>query len=139
MPIHISNIGAEGYIASYVTQTTSCGDINNPWVLTVDEGQRINITLIDFTSINAKEHEENNDKCMVYATIRDTKNTVKNVVCGGGQTKITPVFMSTSNSVEIQLVYNQQQKTEQQFLLKYTSKLKFLFLFNRRFLYNQIV
>ena len=131
MPIQISNVGAEGYIASYVTQTTSCGDFNNPWVLTVDEGQRINITLIDFTSINAKEHIDNNEICIVYATIRDVKSIVRNVVCGGGQTKTTPVFMSASNSVEIHLVYpvNKQQKTEHIFLLKYSSKLKFYICF----------
>ena len=124
MPIPITNVGTEGYIANYVTEKTSCGDADNPWLLTVDEGQRINITLIDFASYDTSENEEISNKCVVYATIRDGNGAVRNVVCGGGLKHIAPVFMSSSNSVEIQLVnkVNVQQKTERQFLLKYSSK-----------------
>ena len=125
-PILITNFDTEGYIASYVTQKTGCGGTNNPWLLTVDEGQRINITLIDFASKNDKEENENDENvCIVYATIRDGQSAVRNVICGGGPKKITTVFISTSNSVEIQLVskVNQQQKTDAQFLLKYSSRL----------------
>ena len=125
MSVPVTNVGTEGYIASYVTQKTSCGDTDNPLLLTVDEGQRINITLIDFASSDTNSNEEIDSKCVVYATIRDGMGTVRNVVCGGGAKKIAPVFMSTSNSIEIQLVGKtiQQQRGERQFLLKYSSKL----------------
>ena len=107
-----------------MTEKTGCGDSDNPWLLTVDEGQMINITLIDFANTNKNENDETSNKCIVYAIIRDGKGAVRNVVCGGGPRKIVPVFMSTSNRVEIQLVnrLNQPNKAEGQFLLKYSSK-----------------
>ena len=121
MPIRITDVGTEGYIANYVTEKTSCGDADNPLLLTVDEGQRINITLIDFASYDSNGNEEASSECIVYATIRDGNGAVRNFVCGGGPKQILPVFVSTTNNVEIQLV-NQQKTAERQFLLKYTSR-----------------
>ena len=127
MPKPITNTGPEGYISSYVTEKTSCGDSDNPWLLTVDDGQRINITLIDFVSSETKDSEDTDNKCVVCATIRDGKSTVRNIICGEGNKHIAPVLISSSNNVEIQLFVgkvNQQQKAERQFLLKYSTKFR---------------
>ena len=122
----IHQVNSEGYISSYVTQKTGCGDSDNPWLLTADVGQRINITLIDFAAATENGSDEDDSQCNVYATIRDNRGTaVVNTVCGGQKKKLIPVFISTSNSVEIKLVGKsiQQGYNEGQFLLKFTSKL----------------
>ena len=124
-PITLTNIGTEGYISSYITQKTSCGDKDNPWLISADIGQRINITLIDFVNIGSKDSgEEANYKCTVYGTIRDGNGAVTNTVCGGSGKKIIPVFLSTSNSIEVRLISKpvQQNSNDGHFLLKYTSK-----------------
>jgi len=37
-----------GVLASVVTLETGCGGPDCPWLVRVDDGQRVNITLIDF-------------------------------------------------------------------------------------------
>ena len=122
----IHQVNSEGYISSYVTQKTSCGDSDNPWLLSADVGQRINITLVDFAITTGNSNDKNDFQCDVYAIIRDGSSTaITNTVCGGQKKNIVPVFISTSNSVEIKLVGKsiQQGNNEGQFLLKFTSKL----------------
>ena len=134
-PISLTNFGDEGYISSFITQKTSCGDSNNPWLLTADIGQRINITLIDFVSDGLGDNNEKDYKCIVYGTIRDESSAVTNTVCGGSGKKIVPAFLSASNIVEIRLVGKAIQfgSSEGQFLLKYISKYdhKYLLLYLR--------
>ena len=124
MPLKVIPIGVEGYISSFVTQQTDCGDSDNPWLLTTDIGQIINITLIDFASPTSGEYEEKGHSCVVYATIREENGAVTSTVCGGQGRRVSAVFLSASNSVEIRLASKiiQQGSGERHFLLKYTSK-----------------
>ena len=84
-------------------------------------GQRINITLIDFTTDQLLKRETEGNVCLVYATIREGNGAVTHTVCGGRKQKVVPVFMSISNSVEIRIVTKLKQinNNEAQFLLKY--------------------
>ena len=108
-------------MSSFVTQQTGCGNADNPWLLRVGHGQRINITLIDFTSANSEYQSENDHLCNVYATIKDGNGAVAHTVCGGRGKKVTPVFMSVTNNVEIKITSKSNQaKNDGQFLLKYT-------------------
>ena len=45
---HVRITSAAGYIASVVSEETGCGTGQTPWIIEEQEGQRINITLIDF-------------------------------------------------------------------------------------------
>ena len=122
----ISSDNAEGYIASSVTKSTGCGDASRPWMLTAGVGQRINITLIDFANSESSDRSDASYECVVYATIQDGDGGITHTVCGGGQKRVTPVFLSSSNAIEIRLVGKSIQKNnnEGQFLLKYTGKLE---------------
>ncbi len=42
-------VDTEGYIASIVTSQSGHGSADCPWKLTTKSGQRLNITLIDYT------------------------------------------------------------------------------------------
>ena len=45
---HVRITSTAGYIASVVSEETGCGTGQTPWIIEEQEGQRINITLIDF-------------------------------------------------------------------------------------------
>ena len=85
-------------------------------------GQRINITLIDFANSESSDRSNEDYECIVYATVKDGDGGITHTVCGGGHKKVTPVFLSSSNTIEIRLVGEsiQQNNNEGQYLLKYT-------------------
>ena len=121
VPVALTNVKAEGYLSSFVTQQTGCGNTESPWLLKVGQGQTINITLIDFTSTNSEYPLENDHLCNVYATIKDGNGAVTHTVCGGRGRKVTPVFMSVTNNVEIKIASKlAPAKNDGQYLLKYT-------------------
>ena len=92
----------------------------------VGHGQRINITLIDFTSANSEYQSSNDHLCNVYATIKEGNGAVTHTVCGGRERKVTPVFMSVTNNVEIKIISKSTRgKNEGHFLLKYTGMYTF--------------
>ncbi len=43
-----------GFLSSWVTQQTQCGNVDYPWLIQVPEGQRINLTLYDFGGTHSK-------------------------------------------------------------------------------------
>ncbi len=51
--------GPSGYISSVVTTESGFGSEACPWVIRVDSGQRINITLLDFTLATTKANGYN--------------------------------------------------------------------------------
>lgn len=51
--------GTSGYLSSLITAESGFGSEACPWVIRVDSGQRINITLLDFTLATAKTNGYN--------------------------------------------------------------------------------
>ncbi len=43
-------VAKHGYLSSMVAQTSGCGNPTTPWILEAKPGQRINITLHDYTA-----------------------------------------------------------------------------------------
>ncbi len=64
----------EGYIASTTTEKTGCGNIDTPWLITAEPGQRINITLWDFDVVSQVVTSRGPgglpSPCHVYAIIK---------------------------------------------------------------------
>ena len=111
-----------GWIASIVTQETGCGTVSHPWVINVPKGQRINVTLYDFSpekryKTNQMEYELDTHVCREYALIQEVSTEWNSVVCGGGK-RVQNVYTSKSNSLEIQVT----NKDKRQFLLYYEGK-----------------
>ena len=117
----ISNLATEGYLSSHIAQQTGCGNSDHPWLLQAGIGQKINITLFDFTNDQAAIQETDTNVCKVYATMRESNSDVIHTVCGGRRQKVVPVFMSAYNIVEIRIISKLKQTNlyEGQFLLKY--------------------
>ena len=51
--------GPSGYLSSLITAESGFGSESCPWVIRVDSGQRINITLLDFTLAAPKKNGYN--------------------------------------------------------------------------------
>ena len=119
-PLEMSVTDEEGYLSSHASLKTGCGDTYTVWSLKAGSGQKINITLIDFTSGSVNQSTITDDhKCVVYATIRDSSNMFYHTICGGTGERFVPVFASTSNTVEIRLTNKDPQGS---FLLKFVGK-----------------
>lgn len=116
---------AEGYISSLITEDTGCGSIDTPWLLKAKPGQKINITLWDFDSINHKKsglvasHSGLPPPCHVYAIIKERTVTSSKTVCPK-DSRTSHVFMSSGDTVEIRIVTKKQEKDDHgYFLLKF--------------------
>lgn len=103
----------KGYLSSWVAKQTGCGSPTTPWILESSPGQRINFTLIDFTSAavgGAMSVEYGVDvqsgrwsTCRDLIIIREDKREqrINNCLVRGRQSLI---YTSATNSVELQLI-----------------------------------
>lgn len=125
-----------GYIASVVTEETGCGSQQNPWVITAQAGQKINITLFDFGttgSLNSSSNPGaftagNSNKrtnypvyCQQYVRIEEKDVARSTIVCGG-ERREKNVYISVTNEVQIQVMNRRTIGQPHYFLLKYNGK-----------------
>ena len=47
---HVMTATGEGYLANIITDQTGCGSTNAPWRIVGEQGQRIELKLMDFAS-----------------------------------------------------------------------------------------
>lgn len=119
-PVILTN--KTGYLASVVSADTGCGTGDSPWLITLLPGQRINITLYDFTiqpdtPAPAAAHNstsgsggsdviaagaESSRLCRVYATVRETNGARAVTICGG-QLRQRPAYVTLGHVAEIRL------------------------------------
>ena len=111
-PIYVTN--TTGYLASITSAETGCGTADAPWSIFASPGQRINVTLLDFTIDQATRADFNSHPrgpsrvCTVYATIRELDGRRSVTVCGGEQRQKT-VYVSLESSVEIRIINSQPE------------------------------
>ncbi|KAK2187904.1 hypothetical protein NP493_151g04008 [Ridgeia piscesae] len=110
-----------GYLASVTTESTGCGSLESPWLVTAKPGQTIKLTLLDF----ALSTRDRNDYirgipnvCHVYAIIKDRQSRRTETVCGGIRRE-TMIYTSSGNSVEIRIVRNKSNDKTGYFALRY--------------------
>ena len=135
-PLHIAAAAAAAGVDSWSTQSNiGCGTKTQPWMLEAPVGQRINISLLDFTAVarltsqhltRSTSHiittssSSSSGSCVdenhQYGYIID-KSSVnkKNVsVCHARSNRQTHVYLSTSNVLQLVLINSPSAK----FLLK---------------------
>jgi len=100
--------------SSDVNSVASCGSKSHPWHLEAAAGQRINISLLDFTA--AVSASRDRLTCRQYGYVLEKLNKRNVSVCAGGgaQLRQTHVFLSQSNNLHIVLT----PSSEQSFLIK---------------------
>jgi len=114
-----------GLLSSQVTELTGCGSVDWPWLIVGGDGQRINVTLYDFSYEALAMRRPGRDaiaiSCNVYATIRDGSGGRSTTICGG-RAPVRTVYYSTTNRVEIRILrFNalSRQAQTSHFLLRY--------------------
>ena len=114
---------AQGYIASWITkQYDGCGSASCPWLIEVQPGQKINITLYDFSD---KSKPITNtwipNTCNRFGVIKETAAPTDKPICKG-QKRERHLYTSVSNSLEIHVVSPEVLDKAGQFLLYYEGR-----------------
>ena len=128
-------------LSSQVTEETGCGTADSPWIIQAGSGQRINLTLYDFSMEASLAGSNGPSKswiqggaktCRVLVTIRENPELRSSTVCAG-QARVMNILTSSSNKVELRLLVNkqggksgsspssqqQQQQQQSHFLVEY--------------------
>ena len=110
-------VGTEGYLSSYVARTKACGLARNPWIISANPGQTIQLELIDF-STNSKN--SNLISChSIYGFILEMALGINHTICGGHHREMA-LYTSKTNSIQVQLIKRERDNSGE-FLLKYKS------------------
>ena len=116
-------ISASGYISSHVTTETGCGSVDKPWQLKVGSGQRINITLFDFSFATSGRNSAGDQThvCTVYAIVKETVSGGQTRTVCGGKYREANVYLSLTNSLEIRVIGKRQKDDDDNvsFMLRY--------------------
>ena len=116
-------ISSSSSTSSEVNSVSSCGSKSHPWRLEAAAGQRINISLLDFTVMSTSATDRPRDRvtCRQYGYVLEKSNKRNVSVCGGGGAELrqSHVYISDSNNLEIVRTTNEQMSdNEQSFLIK---------------------
>lgn len=112
---HVVLKSPSGYLANIVTEETRCGGDSAPWRIDAQPGQRINLTLYDFSHHEAARHSSS---CLIYAFVKEVGSSEKISICGGGQ-RTKNVYISVLHSLLVFVIRSYNAETERHFLLKY--------------------
>lgn len=109
-------------MSSYVTSRSGCGSVDVPWTLRAGPGQRINLTLIDFSTAvaSASDGSASGTVCRVYAVIREIgggggdgggggSGGLTRMVCGGQGIREEHVMLSVADTIEIRMIGKRQK------------------------------
>ena len=116
-------ISSSSSTSSDVNSVSSCGSKSHPWRLEAAAGQRINISLLDFTAMSMSATDRPRDRvtCRQYGYVLETMNKRNVSVCGGGGAELrqSHVYMSYSNNVAIVQTRNRPtSENKQSFMVK---------------------
>jgi hypothetical protein len=89
-----------GFLSSLVTGEQGVGGVTCPWLISMQPGQRVNLTLVDFGI--ASRYERGATDCQIYAVIRDMTSHGEMTVCGGFRRE-RPVYVSEGSDVQVKL------------------------------------
>ena len=119
-----------GYLSSLISRDTSCGHAKSPWVLTSQPGQRIELSLVDFSWENSSMSADNSESqnCVQnYGYILDSESDDFVYICGGTVRK-RQLYLSESHT--IQVVLDPQALQKYNFLLQYQGGYYIFYLFD---------
>ena len=98
-------ISSSSSTSSDVNSISSCGSKSHPWRLEATAGQRINISLLDFTAVSMSAADRTRDHvtCRQYGYVLEKLNKRNVSVCAGGGAELrqSHVYISDSNNAHI--------------------------------------
>ena len=119
--------GASGYIASKITEETGLGSRECPWIVQVDPGQRVNVTLLNFARSykmpSSGSQSVMSDVC--FDVLQITESTSDRVVvnlCGRDQRE-NKIYLSKTNKIKVEFLDRGVLQSIGNFLIKYEGTL----------------
>ena len=93
-----------GFLSSSMALKTGCGQHSTPYVLEGKSGQKLNISLLDFSW---KDNETDDpSQCASYGYILDTESDDVTTICGNTRRQ-KHIYISAGHSVQILLESSQ--------------------------------
>lgn len=121
----VSRDSPVGHLASVVTSDRpQCDGSRHPWLITGLHGQRINLTLYDFT-IDTRRRASSSRKssqsalCDEYATIEDSLLPGQHLVICGSSSRISHVYLSVGHVVKVWVTAGLAPRDLHRFVLHY--------------------
>ena len=108
--------------SSDVNSVSSCGSKSHPWRLEAAAGQRINISLLDFTVM---DRPRDRVTCRQYGYVLEKLNKRNVSVCGGGGAELRQSHVYMSYSSNVRIILNQTRpvsRNERSYLIKIEGK-----------------
>lgn len=98
---------SEGYLASLVTSSSSCGSDLCPWVLEALPGQRFNLTFRSFVRIQADAKQQLGGRfCQRLATVFERSSQVsKDVTLCDNDANVVRIMTSAHEEVKLKIYY----------------------------------
>ena len=114
---------SSGYLSSQVTWESGCGTARCPWVIQAQPGQRINITLMDFSGGQSQLNSGAAARkvCYRYATLKESSSTTRDVtLCPGeDRNEANHVYLSESNFLSVTLYTAEKEDELFYYAIKY--------------------
>ena len=109
-----------GYLSSHVTSVVGVGAHSCPWEISLSPGQRVNLTLYDFSSAAAyrEQGEEADTRCIKVGRIYEGSSSKQLLLCDMDE-RIRVEYLSTSSTVTVEMFHNPDVQSDLKFLLKY--------------------
>lgn len=112
-----------GYLSSLVTAEKGFGGVNCPWIIRVQSGQRINLTLFDFGVASRYERGSGSEAdCQIYAMVHELTSHSEMTVCGGFR-RVRSAYLSHGSEVEVTLHTYTNDVTPVHYVIAYEGKL----------------
>lgn len=91
-----------------------------PWIINVQPGQTVNLTLLTFDLPQGQEVVKP-AKCQMYAVVRDRKLGSDVTVCKPTRRE-KAIFHSATNQIQVQIVANMRNEDMDNFIIRYHGK-----------------
>ena len=117
-----------GYLASYVAEVLSLGSSACPWKIYVEPGQRINVSLYDFSSWAVTQKHDmplTTRACHIVGKIREGDREAEVRACVGYQ-RVRQVYASATEHIEIEIYKPISSRLGGYYLLKYEGNYFFM-------------
>ena len=113
-------ISSSSSTSSDVNSISSCGSKSHPWRLEAAAGQRINISLLDFTavSMSAAHRARDHVTCRQYGYVLEKWNKRNVSVCAGGGAELRQSHVHISHSNNVHIVRTAFDEPQRKFLLE---------------------
>ena len=101
-----------------MTDTTGCGGIESPWIITAMSGQTIDLAIIDFGSEMLKK-SNSSSSFPIYGYVLDDK---EKVAIKGGMERERDLLTSKTSKLSVEIVRKSSRESTPGFILHFISK-----------------